>query len=111
MKSRRSISFTAVTLFSALAIPLQLAAQSKGDQINARHHHYQLIDMGTFGGPESFLPPPANSVPALNSGGPRWAAPRPPLPPPRLATLLSVAGWRVKSQTSIMRLRSSGASA
>jgi probable HAF family extracellular repeat protein len=69
MKSRRSILFTAVALFSALAIPLQLAAQSKGDQINARHHHYRLIDMGTFGGPESYLPSPANSVPALNSVG------------------------------------------
>jgi hypothetical protein len=55
MKSRRSILFTAATLFSALAIPPQPAAQSKGDQMNARHHHYHLIDMGTFGGPVSSI--------------------------------------------------------
>src|SRR5690242_1234316 len=51
MKSRLSTCH-AITLFATLAIPVGLAAQSKhGDQ----HHHYQLIDMGTFGGPPSYI--------------------------------------------------------
>jgi probable HAF family extracellular repeat protein len=32
-----------------LAIPVRLAAQDKPDH-NDKHHHYKLIDMGTFGG-------------------------------------------------------------
>jgi hypothetical protein len=41
-----------VTLFVALAIPVRLAAQGSQNQ-KLKHHHYQLIDMGTFGGPNS----------------------------------------------------------
>jgi probable HAF family extracellular repeat protein len=54
MKSRFLILVAAMTLFAALAIPVQLAAQDSQD--NHKHHHYQLIDMGTFGGPASFVP-------------------------------------------------------
>jgi probable HAF family extracellular repeat protein len=36
----------------ALAFPTGLAAQ---DQQPARHHYYKLIDVGTFGGPSSYL--------------------------------------------------------
>jgi probable HAF family extracellular repeat protein len=47
----RSTTATLV-LIAALAIPLQLAAQdNKGDH---KHHHYQLIDLGMLGGPQSF---------------------------------------------------------
>jgi probable HAF family extracellular repeat protein len=41
----------AVTLFAAWAIPLGLAAQDDTSQTNKpKHHHYKLIDIGTFGG-------------------------------------------------------------
>jgi probable HAF family extracellular repeat protein len=46
--------FTAITLFAALAIPVHIVAQDKPEH-NNKHYHYQLIDMGTFGGPESYV--------------------------------------------------------
>jgi probable HAF family extracellular repeat protein len=68
MKSRFVMLFAAVTLFAALAIPIRLTAQDSQDHKH-KHHHYKLIDMGTFGGPASFLVSPENSRPALNSRG------------------------------------------
>jgi probable HAF family extracellular repeat protein len=53
MKSRFSICIAAVTLLAALAIPVQLAAQGNKDK--QKHHHYQLVDIGTFGGPASYI--------------------------------------------------------
>jgi probable HAF family extracellular repeat protein len=55
VKSRFLICITAITLFAALAMPVRLAAQDNRDHLH-KHHHYQLIDMGTFGGPASFVP-------------------------------------------------------
>jgi probable HAF family extracellular repeat protein len=55
MKSRTLTCITAMTLFAALAVPLRLAAQDNRDH-NDKHHHYKLIDIGTFGGPESSVP-------------------------------------------------------
>src|SRR5438132_1795360 len=49
MKSRTFASFIAMTLFAALAISVQLAAQ---------HTRYKLIDIGTFGGPASYFTDP-----------------------------------------------------
>jgi probable HAF family extracellular repeat protein len=54
MKSRTLICVTAIALLTALAVPLRLAAQDKQDH-NHKHHHYQLIDIGTFGGPASYI--------------------------------------------------------
>jgi probable HAF family extracellular repeat protein len=70
MKSKFRMLLAAITffaglalLFAALALPLRLAAQEKQDRNNGnQHHHYQLIDMGTFGGPNS-------SYPSLNRPG------------------------------------------
>jgi probable HAF family extracellular repeat protein len=58
MKSRTLTCFTAITLFAALALPVQLAAQQP---------RYKLIDLGTLGGPISSFGP-FNSV-ILNENG------------------------------------------
>jgi probable HAF family extracellular repeat protein len=51
MKSGTLMFVTSTTLFAALAIPL--GAQDNHN--HHKHHHYHLIDLGTFGGPESYL--------------------------------------------------------
>lgn len=61
-------SFCIAALFAALAIPTVLAAQN-GEGQRHRHHHYKLIDMGTFGGPLSGINEPLNYVPAVNRRG------------------------------------------
>jgi probable HAF family extracellular repeat protein len=55
MKSLRLTGIIAITLF-AVAMPVSLAAQGKAKEHHThQYHHYQLIDVGTFGGPQSFL--------------------------------------------------------
>jgi probable HAF family extracellular repeat protein len=63
------MSLTAITMIAPLAIPARLAAQ--GNQGNHKHHHYKVIDIGTFGGPESFVIPTfeIGSPNPLNSRG------------------------------------------
>jgi uncharacterized membrane protein len=54
MKSTRPIRTIAMTLV-ALAVPVGVAAQDNVAQNHtSRHHHYQINDSGTFGGPQSF---------------------------------------------------------
>jgi len=58
MNSRTSISTGAIALFILLSMSTQLAAQ---------HHHYKLVDLGTLGGPASYLSNGFDGI--LNSQG------------------------------------------
>ena len=57
MKSRALTCMSAVTLFAMLAIPVRLAAQEQPESQaqNHKHHWYKLVDIGTFGGPASYV--------------------------------------------------------
>ena len=61
MKRYRKTSIISFAVLAALVIPGRLPAQ--------QHHHYKLIDIGTFGGPASFFNATFNSVPALSNRG------------------------------------------
>lgn len=56
MKSRFLMCISAITLFAALAIPGMLAAQDNQGH-KQKHAHYKLRDIGTFGGPDSYILP------------------------------------------------------
>src|SRR5579862_6422917 len=72
MRSRILNCITAITLFTALAIPVRLAAQEQPStqKQNEKPPRYVLVDIETFGGPTSFISdgnPPLSQV--LNSRG------------------------------------------
>jgi probable HAF family extracellular repeat protein len=55
----RNTLFSLGVIFALSAVlPLQLA----GSPAKAQHTHYKLIDMGTFGGPASYLTDPGNGA-------------------------------------------------
>src|SRR5260370_7131455 len=60
MKSAKLVCITAIVLFAAFVVPTGLAAQDKHN--DHMHHHYKLIDLGTFGGPQSY----SGVLPAVN---------------------------------------------
>jgi len=54
MKSRKWTPVVAMTLFAALAMPVAIGAQDNSAQDHKpKHQQYKLIDLGTFGGPDS----------------------------------------------------------
>ena len=59
MRSRTLILITAMTLFAALMIPIQLAAQ---------HTRYRLVVVGTLGGPQSYGDPGHGAANINNRG-------------------------------------------
>jgi probable HAF family extracellular repeat protein len=68
MKSRILIWSTAQLVCAALAITIGLAAQDKQGQ-HPKHHQYKLIDMGTFGGPASYIEVNGSGNQILNNRG------------------------------------------
>jgi probable HAF family extracellular repeat protein len=68
MKSRTRRWMTVVSLFAALAMPGCMAAQDISTlDHKTKHHQYKLIDLGTLGGPNSFLSGPG--LETLNNAG------------------------------------------
>jgi probable HAF family extracellular repeat protein len=56
MKSRTLTWVPTLTLVTVLVIPVLLAAQEdRGQDNNRKHYRYRVIDIGTFGGPQSFF--------------------------------------------------------
>jgi probable HAF family extracellular repeat protein len=56
MRKNLSALLIALSLCAALGLPVGLSAQEQKQRKEQKkeHHHYQLIDMGTFGGPNSY---------------------------------------------------------
>ena len=69
MKIKTRICSIAMAVLAALAIPVGLAAQNSQGRSH-QSHHYQLIDIGTLGGPQSHLAETGLPLgPAVNNGG------------------------------------------
>ena len=55
MESRTCPFAIAFAVFGVLVTTLPVAAQELPQQSKTRHHQYQLVDLGTLGGPNSYL--------------------------------------------------------
>jgi len=70
MKSHTWKWMIALSLFAALAMPVGMAAQNNSSQNpKPKHKKYKLYDLGTFGGPGSFINDSTNGGPFINARG------------------------------------------
>jgi hypothetical protein len=71
MRSKTFTRVIATTVFSALTVSAPLVAREQGaeQQHKKDHHRYKFIDIGTFGGPASFVNPVANGGPYISQQG------------------------------------------
>jgi probable HAF family extracellular repeat protein len=71
MRFRTVSRITAILLIGGLAFPVQWSAQEQKAERRQKkeHHRYRLVDVGTFGGPESNLNPVGNGGPYINRHG------------------------------------------
>jgi probable HAF family extracellular repeat protein len=71
MKRNVLSSIVEMALLVALALPTLLAAQEQPSTQAGRNHHrrYKLVDLGTFGGPQSYVNIPINYARVLNNRG------------------------------------------
>jgi probable HAF family extracellular repeat protein len=70
MKSKKTTSVVVMTIFAALAMPVDMAAQNNpSQQHKPKHQKYRLFDTGTFGGLASAGPGIGNGGPIINGNG------------------------------------------
>jgi probable HAF family extracellular repeat protein len=80
--SMKHHTFTTLALLVALALSGQTTAQETQQDRKPRHQKYQLIDLGTFGGPQGGFAPSGNGGPYINNGGDAVATAQTPIPLP-----------------------------
>ena len=71
MRKNLNSLITALACCAALAMPVVSSAQEQKEQKERKreHHHYKLVDIGTFGGPNSSFVGPPPSTRLLNNSG------------------------------------------
>jgi probable HAF family extracellular repeat protein len=79
MKSRPACIL--ITLLAALTVSLRVTAQDVHVQPH-QYHHFQLVDVGTFGGPNSSFGLPSPEVRLLNNSGEAVGSADTPTPDP-----------------------------
>jgi hypothetical protein len=65
VREEESMRYKRILVLAVLLIAQALVPQATPDHARS-HHHYQLIDLGTFGGPNSSLP---DSIESLDPSG------------------------------------------
>ena len=70
MKPQILSCVTAMALLAAQALPIRMSAQERAvEDHHGKHHRYKLVDIRTFGGPESNVNPAVNAGPIVSREG------------------------------------------